>query len=105
MSRTLKDRPYDIRRDEYNPRKPWIRSSNGHIAFVEEPGVLEKKRRFEEPPHWYNSQPSWWNRIFSTRPRRVENSAWEKNAVKTPIESLIDLDTPDNSNKKGRDFW
>lgn len=99
MSRTLKDRPYDIRRDEYNPRKPWIRSSNGRIAFVEEPGVLEKSAGLRS--HRTGITPNRHGGIGSSRLDRAENSAWEKSAVKTPIESLVDLDTPDNSSKKG----
>lgn len=126
MSRTYKDKKWTLRFPEYDytkdreavPYEAYRRrydweTSNWIITdevitryyYLPKKGVKTKKRRkIDTNWHWM-STPSWWTRLMMNRPQRRAAHLWEKEAQKTEVESLEDLDIPNVSHKPHKYYW
>ena len=102
MSRTLKDRPSKFKHE------PWDRDLvrvPGRYYFIQLPTTKTKKRKqVDTEDHWMNT-PSWWTRLMMRKPQRRAGSIWERKAVLTDFEGLLELDTPNVSRKPHIYFW
>lgn len=54
-------------------------------------------------PFWIT--PSWFTRMFMTKPQRHRGRMWEKDVVKLDTSELEDTDPPDVSKKPHKYFW
>ena len=102
MSRTLKDRPSRVKHE------PWDRDLvrvPGSYYFMKLPTTKTKKRKEVDTEEHWMSTPSWWIRLMMNKPQRRGGSLWERRAVLTDLEGLLDLDTPDVSRKPHVYFW
>ncbi len=73
--------------------------------YLKKPGVRPKLRKeIDSEDHWMNT-PSWWVNLMMTKPQRREGSLWEREVVKTPLEDLDGVDTPNISKKPHIYFW
>lgn len=56
--------------------------------------------------YWnWMTTPSWWTNLTMNRPQRRKAATWQKNAAKTEIKDLEELDTPSVSKKPHHYFW
>lgn len=115
MSRTYKDRPARIRfpenypfnindayeKYEYTYSYNWNGTNKEVIRFSYLPkkGAKRKQRRHQDHEWHWMSTPSEWTRIMMNRPQRREYHLLEHEAVKTPLDSLEELDIPDYKRK------
>lgn len=68
-------------------------------------GDKAKKRRFGKNWLWLKERPSWWIKMFSTKPKRREIKMWETSVVKENTAELDSLNKPDVSNKPQKYYW
>lgn len=81
MSRTLKDRPHDIK---------FPSSLNMNWPYYDIPsGTIPKKKRYTKPDWlYYHTTPGWWIHLHMTKRRRAENRIYESIIKQVPIDSL-----------------
>ena len=92
MSRTNKDKPNKVKFPEFYP----------YSKEAEKP----KKRKEEDTEwHWLGSTPSWWNRLFHTKPKRRAGHMEEKDLVGLDVEDLEELVETDVTNKPHKYFY
>jgi hypothetical protein len=72
---------------------------------MKRPGVLPKRRKNVDTEHHWMNTPSWWVNLMMTKPQRREGSLWEREVVKTPLEELDGVDTPNISRKPHIYYW
>lgn len=64
-------------------------------VYLPKAGVKPKiKKCVDDKDKWYKTTPSWFVNMFMTRPQRRSGTLWEREALKTSLEELSDIDTP-----------
>ena len=102
MSRTYKDKPSKIKYESWNKDRERI---EGTFYYIDLPTTKAKKRKeLDTEEHWMNT-PSWWTRLVMNRPQRRKCKLWERDALKTCLDSLDDLDKPIISRKPHIYYW
>jgi hypothetical protein len=96
MSRTLKDKKWELKFPELNYRFDSVKITNDdsyNIRYIQLPGVKSKKKReLDTDWHWLNTTPSWWTRLTMNRPQRRAGRVWEHEVLKQA--DLEDCDPP-----------
>lgn len=67
-------------------------------------GDKAKQRNLADYWNWM-ATPAWWIRLKMTRPQRRKASTWQKEAEKTDIVDLKELDKPLSKRKPHHYFW
>ena len=102
MSRTYKDKPTATLYESWNKDRERI---EGTFSWIDLPTTKTKKRKeLDTEWHWM-STPSWWTRLTMNRPQRRKCKLWERDALKTCLDSLDDLDKPIISRKPHIYYW
>jgi len=102
MSRTYKDKPTETLYEDWNKDRERI---EGTFCWIDLPTTKPKKRKeLDTEWHWM-STPSWWTRLTMNRPQRRKCKLWERDALKTCLDSLDDLDKPIISRKPHIYYW
>ena len=102
MSRTYKDKPSKIKHESWNKDRERI---EGTFYYIDLPTTKAKKRKeLDTEEHWMNT-PGWWTRLVMNRPQRRKCKLWERDALKSSLDSLDDLDKPIISRKPHIYFW
>ena len=102
MSRTYKDKPSKIKHESWNKDRERI---EGTFYYIDLPTTKAKKRKeLDTEEHWMNT-PGWWTRLVMNRPQRRRCKLWERDALKSSLDSLDDLDKPIISRKPHIYFW
>lgn len=66
-------------------------------------GYKAKKRLFGYAFKWWNSTPSWFVRMYMTKPQRKEVKMWERDATMRNDVELVDL--PPHGKKPHKYYW
>ena len=90
MSRTNKDKPYKFKLDSVTKH-----SYNNEDA-------VKKRKELDTEDHWM-STPSWWVRMFMTRPQRVEQKRQMREIAKQ--QDLEEVDFVDTKRKPQVYYW
>ena len=107
MSRTYKDKKYDLR----FPEEKWdydIAIPEGGYSWarcLELPGVKTKKsrKRYEGFHKWYQATPGWWITMYMQSPMRAKCRNWEKQVINSDdLEAEI---CPDFGHRPHKYFW
>ena len=102
MSRTYKDKPSKIKHESWNKDRERI---EGTFYYIDLPTTKAKKRKeLDTEEHWMNT-PGWWTRLTMNRPQRRKCKLWERDALKSSLDSLDDLDKPIISRKPHIYYW
>lgn len=122
MSRTLKDVPYKVRKEnkkynQYNPNadcvqvpytREWV-GWDGELVdhswhyLVRLPTTIPKKRKeLDTEEHWMTT-PGWWIRLMMNKPKRREAHMLEKKAHR--VEDLEDVDFVNSKRKPHIYYW
>ena len=102
MSRTYKDKPSKIKHESWNKDRERI---EGTFYYIDLPTTKAKKRKeLDTEEHWMNT-PGWWIRLVMNRPQRRKCKLWERDALKSNLDSLDDLDNPIISRKPHIYYW
>lgn len=65
------------------------RGTTTRTIFLAKAGVKTKKRKeVDTTDHWM-STPSWWTRLMMNRPQRRQVKLWERKALISDLEDLI----------------
>lgn len=84
MSRTHKDKPSKL-------KEPWDKDMvrEGYANWIYLPTTKTKKRKeVDTEDHWM-STPGWWVKMIMNRPQRREVHLWERKALFSDLEELI----------------
>lgn len=84
MSRTYKDKPSKL-------KEAWDKDMvrEGYANWIYLPTTKPKKRKeVDTEDHWM-STPGWWVKMTMNRPQRREVHLWERKALFSDIEELI----------------
>lgn len=96
MSRTLKDRKWELKFPELNWQFDSIKitsDSSYSVRYIKLPGVkTKKKRELDSDWHYLKGSPSWWTRLTMNRPQRRAGRVWEHTVLKEL--DLEDCDPP-----------
>lgn len=118
MSRTYKDRPTRIRFPQYTiddkyeyfeyeletPRLNWHGKLITHSKYsLKKAGYLPKKSRREDTVWRWQSTPSWWTRMYMTRPERTR--AKREVAKIKYCADLEEVDIPNLKKKPHVYYW
>lgn len=108
MSRTYKDKHYKLKYPEHVGNYDRVPIEGYWYSWIQVPGVKTKKKKNLYTEWHFGSTPSWWTRMFMTRPRR--NS--EKRQLKELRNIRLDLDLEVNDfdfvdirRKNHRYYW
>jgi hypothetical protein len=102
MSRTYKDKPSKLKYDAWNKDRERI---EGTFYYIDLPTTkLKKRKELDTEEHWM-STPAWWTRLTMNRPQRRRCKLWERDALKSTLDSLDDLDKPIISRKPHIYYW
>ena len=102
MSRTYKDKPSKLKYDAWDKDRERIEDT---YYWLDLPTTRVKKRKeLDTEEHWM-STPAWWTRLMMNRPQRRECKLWERDALKSSLDSLDDLDKPIISRKPHIYYW
>ena len=102
MSRTYKDKPSKLKYTAWDKDRERIK---GTFYYINLPTTKPKKRKEVDTEwHWMGT-PSWWTSLFMNRPQRRRCKLWQRDALKTCLDSLEDLDKPSISRKPHIYYW
>jgi hypothetical protein len=63
-----------------------------------------KKHAFNPDNHWFKATPSWWTKVFMTKPKRAKCRNWEKQTLR--LQNIEDFTIcPDFGNKPHLYYW
>ena len=102
MSRTYKDKPTETLYEAWNKDRERI---EGTFCWIDLPTTKTKKRKEVDTEEHWMSTPSWWTRLTMNRPQRRRCKLWERDALKSTLDSLDDLDKPIISRKPHIYYW
>ena len=102
MSRTYKHKRLITLREYWNKDREPI---EGTFYYIDLPTTKPKKRKELDTEYHWMSTPSWWTRLTMNRPQRRKCKLWERDALKTCLDSLDDLDKPIISRKPHIYYW
>lgn len=102
MSRTYKDKPSKLKYDAWDKDRERIEST---FYYIDLPTTKTKKRKEVDTEWHWMSTPSWWTHLTMNRPQRRRCKLWERDALKTCLDSLEDLDKPSISRKPHIYYW
>lgn len=107
MSRTVKDKPWQLKYPEIHPNFDTIKITNDssyRIRYIQLPGVKRKKKReLNTDWHWLNTTPSWWTRLMMNRPQRRAGRIWEHKVLREV--DLEDTDPPGVGHKPHQYYY
>jgi len=86
-SKTLKDKPDKLKHDRYDKDVIKI-PGTGYYHIWAKTTKPKKKKTQDTEWHWM-STPSWWIRLFMTKPQRRAGSLWEREVAKTIASSEL----------------
>lgn len=117
MSRTYKDRPWEIQFPERDWRfgveaVPVTRAYYSYpndkyveydsVWYMPLPGVKTKKKRRDDSEWHWMSTPSWWTKMTMIKPERRASRLLERKAL---ISDLEDFEIPDTGRKPHIYYW
>lgn len=109
MSRTFKDRPTRVKYEPWDKdRSPIYVEYKDCIlrySYIFNKTTKTKKRKSVDTQEHWMTTPGWWIRLMMGKPQRREGTLWERKAVLTDPDSLLDLDTPSIGRKPHIYFW
>jgi hypothetical protein len=82
----------------------WVALPNSYRRIKLPTTKTKKCKKVDTEDHWM-STPSEWTRLMMNRPQRRQGNLWEREAAKTDISSLGDLDKPNVSRKPHVYYW
>jgi regulator of extracellular matrix RemA (YlzA/DUF370 family) len=104
MSKTYRKKYPDWRIDTITI--PYVNIDGKNRSFsISTPTSKPKKRKEVDTKDYWMTTPSWYRRMYHTRPRRQKSRIWSITAKNTVIEDLDLLDKPNYSNKPHWYYW
>lgn len=85
MSRTTKDIPSKFKREPWDIDLVWV---EGYRHRNTKTKKTKKRKEVDTEDHWM-STPGWWVKMTMNRPQRREVHLWERKALFSDIEELI----------------
>lgn len=90
MARTFKDKPSKLKYDPYWKDRYVIRVDYEILNRYLFAKTTKTKKRKEVDTKWHwMTTPSWWTRLTMNRPQRREVHTWERKALVSDIEELV----------------
>jgi hypothetical protein len=88
MSRTLKDRPSKIKHEPWDKDRVRYWDDCNYMCYQLPTTKTKKRKEVDTEDHWMTT-PGWWVRLTMNRPQRREVHLWERKALFSDIEELI----------------
>ena len=90
MSRTYKDKPSKLRHSHYRNDKDFVCVDGMYLYELKLPTTKPKKRKEVDTEWHWMTTPSWWTRLMMNKPQRREVKLWERKALISDLEDLIE---------------
>ena len=90
MSRTFKDKPSKLKHEAWDKDTIRVEDTGTKWSYrIHLPTTKTKKRKeVDTEEHWMTT-PGWWVRLMMNKPQRREVHLWERKALFSELEELI----------------